>query len=178
MNHTVRLPRRTNAASYSGQFGTRYLALEKKLLTTAFGERVRYEFRQPAGRDGRPILRSRRLRATLQASTVGPTARLWAMSAASYNLRSIHAPTRHLGTNLPAAGSLTRPQTARGAFIGSRFLGPAGGKREIGIRLQPRRPGMTGLLIYSNGSNARLFAGITGRHHETCISARFHSPTL
>jgi hypothetical protein len=28
VNHTVRLPRLTSAASYSGQFVTRYLALE------------------------------------------------------------------------------------------------------------------------------------------------------
>ena len=28
MNHTVKLPSRTSAASYSGQFVTRYLALE------------------------------------------------------------------------------------------------------------------------------------------------------
>jgi hypothetical protein len=37
---------------------------------------------------------------------------------------------------------------------------------------------MARLLVYSNGSNARLFAGMTVRHHETCISARFHSPTV
>ena len=40
-----------------------------KLVASAFGELVRHELSQPAARDGRPILRSRRLLATLQALT-------------------------------------------------------------------------------------------------------------
>jgi hypothetical protein len=40
-------------------------------VASAFGKLVRREFPQPAGWDGRPILRSGRLPATLQALTVG-----------------------------------------------------------------------------------------------------------
>ena len=43
--------------------------------------------------------------------------------------------------------SLTRPAPAKEAFTRSRFLGSAGGRREIRIRLQRRRPNTTGLLI-------------------------------
>ena len=47
-----------------------------KLVATAFGELVRHEFPQPAAWDRQPILRSRRLSATLQASTEAPNGRL------------------------------------------------------------------------------------------------------
>jgi hypothetical protein len=47
-----------------------------KLVATAFGEFVRHESSQPAAWDGRPILRSRRLHATLQALTEAPNGHL------------------------------------------------------------------------------------------------------
>ena len=46
-------------------------------MATAFGELVPHEFPQPAAGDRRPILRSRRLSAILQALTEAPNARLW-----------------------------------------------------------------------------------------------------
>ena len=47
-----------------------------KLVATAFGELVRHESSQPAAWDGRPILRRRRLPATLRALTEAPDGRL------------------------------------------------------------------------------------------------------
>jgi hypothetical protein len=47
-----------------------------KLVASAFGEFVRHKSSQPAAKDGRPILRSRHLPATLQALTEAPNRRL------------------------------------------------------------------------------------------------------
>jgi hypothetical protein len=57
VNHTVRLARRTNAASYSGQFVTRYLALENlwpRLSVNLYGMSFHNQQCGTAGRsDGR-----------------------------------------------------------------------------------------------------------------------------
>ena len=55
MNHTVRLPRRTSAASYSGQFVTRYLAfgiLWRRLSLNLYG----MELSNPGCRPGYPTI--------------------------------------------------------------------------------------------------------------------------
>jgi hypothetical protein len=46
----------------------------------------------------------------------------------------------HLSAGLPAAGSLTRPETATGALARARFSRPIGGKRGIGIGLHSPSP--------------------------------------
>jgi hypothetical protein len=68
MNHTVRLVRRTSAASYAGQFVTRYLALEnlwRRPSANLYGMSLYNQQRGTA----QPILQWRRLPATLQGLT-------------------------------------------------------------------------------------------------------------